>query len=85
MAQHQGPATALVTGAARRLGRAIALDLAQRGWSVGVHYHASAAEALAVVEEREPVDDCGSCMVCYRNAIRELRLASDLAATRAEF
>ncbi len=51
MAQDQGPATALVTGAARRLGRAIALDLARRGWSVGVHYHASAAEALAVVEE----------------------------------
>jgi NAD(P)-dependent dehydrogenase (short-subunit alcohol dehydrogenase family) len=53
MAQDQGPATALVTGAARRLGRAIALDLAHRGWSVGVHYHASAAEALAVVEEIE--------------------------------
>ena len=53
MAQDQGPATALVTGAARRLGRAIALDLAQHGWSVGVHYHASAAEALAVVEEIE--------------------------------
>ena len=51
MAQDQGPATALVTGAARRLGRAIALDLARRGWSVGVHYHASAEEALAVVEE----------------------------------
>jgi NAD(P)-dependent dehydrogenase (short-subunit alcohol dehydrogenase family) len=42
-----------VTGAGRRLGRAIALDLAERGWSVGVHYHASAAEALAVVAEIE--------------------------------
>jgi NAD(P)-dependent dehydrogenase (short-subunit alcohol dehydrogenase family) len=53
MAQDQGPATALVTGAGRRLGRAIALDLARRGWRVGVHYHASAAEALAVVTEIE--------------------------------
>jgi NAD(P)-dependent dehydrogenase (short-subunit alcohol dehydrogenase family) len=53
MAQDQGPATALVTGAGRRLGRAIALDLAAHGWSVGVHYHASAAEALSVVAEIE--------------------------------
>jgi NAD(P)-dependent dehydrogenase (short-subunit alcohol dehydrogenase family) len=53
MVQDQEPATALVTGAGRRLGREIALDLAQRGWSVGVHYHASAADALAVVAEIE--------------------------------
>jgi len=53
MAQDQDRATALVTGASRRLGRVIALDLAGRGWSVGIHYHASAAEALAVVAEIE--------------------------------
>jgi NAD(P)-dependent dehydrogenase (short-subunit alcohol dehydrogenase family) len=53
MAQDPGPATALVTGAGRRLGRAIALDLARCGWSVGIHYHASAADALAVVAEIE--------------------------------
>ena len=35
----------LVTGAARRLGRAIALDLAGAGWNVAVHYNGSAAEA----------------------------------------
>jgi NAD(P)-dependent dehydrogenase (short-subunit alcohol dehydrogenase family) len=35
----------LVTGAARRLGRAIALDLAAAGWNVAVHYNGSAAEA----------------------------------------
>jgi NAD(P)-dependent dehydrogenase (short-subunit alcohol dehydrogenase family) len=29
--------TAIVTGAARRIGRAIALDLARRGWSVALH------------------------------------------------
>lgn len=42
---------ALVTGAARRIGRAIALDLAAAGWAVGVHHFTSTAEAEAVVEE----------------------------------
>jgi NAD(P)-dependent dehydrogenase (short-subunit alcohol dehydrogenase family) len=37
--------TVLVTGAAKRLGRAIALDLAGAGWNVAIHYHGSAAEA----------------------------------------
>ncbi|MGE5511971.1 MAG: SDR family oxidoreductase [Bacteroidota bacterium] len=41
----------LVTGAARRIGRAIALDFASRGWSVGVHHHRSKAEALALADE----------------------------------
>src|SRR5262249_7996944 len=35
----------LVTGAARRLGRAIALDLAAHGWDVAVHYRRSRSEA----------------------------------------
>lgn len=37
--------TVLVTGAARRLGRAIALDLAAAGWQVAVHFRGSADEA----------------------------------------
>ena len=39
----------LITGAARRIGRAIALDLAADGWHVAVHYRRSRedAEALA--------------------------------------
>ncbi|MGQ0741394.1 MAG: SDR family oxidoreductase [Alphaproteobacteria bacterium] len=37
--------TALVTGGAKRLGRAISLALADRGWSVAVHYHSSEADA----------------------------------------
>jgi len=42
---------ALVTGAARRIGRAIALDLAQAGWSIGLHYHSGGAEAEALARE----------------------------------
>ena len=53
MAEQQIPATALVTGSALRLGRAIALDLAKRGWRVGVHHHNSSVEADALVAEIE--------------------------------
>jgi NAD(P)-dependent dehydrogenase (short-subunit alcohol dehydrogenase family) len=42
---------ALVTGGAKRIGRAIALALARDGWDVAVHYGQSRDEALAVVAE----------------------------------
>ena len=42
---------ALVTGAARRIGRAIALALAQDGWDIVVHYRHSAAEAEGTVSD----------------------------------
>lgn len=42
---------ALVTGAARRIGRALARALAEDGWAVAVHHRDSAAEAGAVVQE----------------------------------
>lgn len=41
----------LVTGAARRLGREIALGLASAGWAVAVHYRGSQAEAAATVAD----------------------------------
>jgi NAD(P)-dependent dehydrogenase (short-subunit alcohol dehydrogenase family) len=53
MPETQNHATALVTGAALRLGRAIALDLAKHGWRIGVHHHTSRAEAKSLVEEIE--------------------------------
>jgi NADP-dependent 3-hydroxy acid dehydrogenase YdfG len=44
---------ALVTGAARRIGRHIALALARAGWDVAVHYNRSREEADTLVREIE--------------------------------
>lgn len=41
--------TALITGAGRRIGRALAEDLGAAGWRVAVHYHHSREEADDVV------------------------------------
>lgn len=45
------PETALITGAAHRIGRAMALDLADAGWRVAVHYNGSRTAAEALVAE----------------------------------
>jgi len=45
--------TALVTGAARRIGRAIALALAEDGWTVAVHHRSASTDAAEVVREIE--------------------------------
>src|SRR5690349_6749019 len=43
----------LITGAARRIGRALALGFAAHGWDVAVHYGASRADADELVAEIE--------------------------------
>lgn len=50
MSEHNSK-TVLVTGAAQRIGRAIALSLAEEGWQVAVHYNGSSNEADATVRE----------------------------------
>jgi NAD(P)-dependent dehydrogenase (short-subunit alcohol dehydrogenase family) len=45
---HSSAPVVLITGAGRRIGRAIALGMARAGWDVAVHYRHSAAEAQEV-------------------------------------
>jgi NAD(P)-dependent dehydrogenase (short-subunit alcohol dehydrogenase family) len=56
--------TALVTGAARRIGRSIALALAQHGWNVVVHYAHSAEEAHATVAEIQALGQQALALPC---------------------
>ena len=48
--------TALVTGASRRIGRALALSLADNGCNVAIHYHFNESEAI---ETRKRVRELG--------------------------
>jgi len=45
--------TVLVTGGAKRLGRAIVLDLARHGWNVALHYNSSEKEARATCADAQ--------------------------------
>ncbi|MDQ7969732.1 MAG: SDR family oxidoreductase [Oxalicibacterium faecigallinarum] len=58
------PRVALVTGAARRIGRAIALTLAQRGWDVVVHYGHSAPEAQQTVADIQALGQRAVAIAC---------------------
>ena len=65
---------ALVTGAGRRIGRAIALGLAKAGWDVAVHYRSSEHEARATAAEVEALGRRAALLQCD---------LSDEAAVRA--
>ncbi|MBZ8134902.1 SDR family oxidoreductase [Afifella sp. IM 167] len=47
----ESPRTALITGGAKRIGRAISKDLAAHGWRVAIHCRASRQEADALAQE----------------------------------
>jgi len=65
---------ALITGAAKRIGRGIALRLAREGARVAIHYHNSEAEARRTAEE------CGGAELFRAN----LESVDEIAAMFAE-
>ena len=64
---------ALVTGAGKRLGRAVALRLAQEGADVGVHYRESQKEAMEVVGEIEKLGRKGVALRADLGGIDQIR------------
>lgn len=74
-APQASPRLALVTGAGRRIGRAIALGLAGAGWDVAVHYRHSEREALETVEAIRALGrqaDAFACDLADEEAVRAL-------------
>src|SRR5215468_88294 len=60
---------ALVTGAGRRLGRAVALRLAEEGMDVAAHYGSSAKEAAEVVGK---IEEMGCKAVAVKADLRSV-------------
>ena len=58
-----GP-VALVTGAARRIGAAIARDLARHGWGIAIHYHSSRGDAEALAQEIAATGGRAAALAC---------------------
>src|SRR5579863_6323417 len=69
----------LVTGAAKRIGRGIALRLAREGARVAIHYHGSEAEARATAAE------CGNAPIFKANLERVAEIERLFAAVDAHF
>lgn len=78
-AEPQG--TALVTGAGSRIGRAIALDLAEAGWPVAVHHNHSQAGAADVVKR---ITAGGGKAVALRADLADEAAVSGLVATAGD-
>ena len=64
-ASHPAPRkVVLITGAARRIGRDIALAFARAGWDVAVHYAHSRDDALATEAELRALGAQARCFAC---------------------
>src|ERR1700726_1413378 len=69
----------LVTGAAKRIGRGIALRLAREGARVAIHYHGSEQEARATAAE------CGNAPVFRANLERVAEIEALFSDVQRQF
>jgi NAD(P)-dependent dehydrogenase (short-subunit alcohol dehydrogenase family) len=80
------PRTVLVTGAAKRLGREIALALAAGGWQVAVHYRSSARDAEQTAADCTSRAPAGHRSAAFQADLSDEQAASNLVpAVAAEF
>ena len=68
---------ALVTGAGRRLGRAVAAALADKGMTLAIHHHASSAGAHSL---RDEIVAVGGRAVCFEADLTDAHAARALPA-----
>lgn len=71
---------ALVTGSAKRLGRAVAVRLAEEGADIVVHYRTSQAEAGNTVQEIEKVGRRALAIAADLESVAEIKRLVDEAA-----
>jgi len=71
---------ALVTGAAKRLGRAVALRLAEEGADVVIHYRSSTVDAQSAVAEIEKSGQRGFAIAADLTSVAEIKRLFDETA-----
>jgi 3-oxoacyl-[acyl-carrier protein] reductase len=75
MTDHHHPRVALIPGGVRGIGRALARDLARRGWKVAICYRKSEAEAASLCSELHSI---GASVLCERADVSDPAVASGL-------
>jgi len=59
--------TALITGAAKRIGRTVAHHLAEKGWNIAIHFNSSEQEAIGLQDELKALFPVGQFEVFKAN------------------
>lgn len=68
MAKDSSAPLVIITGAARRIGREIALLLAKSGFSIGIHYHLSVDDAVQTSQE---ITKLGGQAILFKADLRD--------------